>query len=80
MFCLAQEKEEELNNPYPQRIAKCGEHMRHLGINVLLLTKPSNMYYLTGDGRLCAFTTITQDGKVALGIASPTFYPRQLIR
>lgn len=57
-----------MTNPYPGRIAKCGEHMRHLGIDVLLLTKPSNMFYLTGDGRLCAFTMITQDGKVALGV------------
>jgi len=26
-----------MTNPYPGRIAKCGEHMRHLGIDVLLL-------------------------------------------
>lgn len=38
-----------MTNPYPNRIAKCGEHMRHLGIDVLLLTKPSNMFYLTGE-------------------------------
>jgi Xaa-Pro aminopeptidase len=57
-----------MNNPYPQRIAKCGEHMRQMGINVLLLTKPANMFYLTGDGRLCAYAMITQDGKVALGV------------
>lgn len=57
-----------MTNPYPGRIAKCGEHMRHLGIDVLLLTKPSNMFYLTGDGRLCAYTMITQDGKVAIGV------------
>ena len=57
-----------MTNPYPQRIAKCGEHMRHLGIDVLLLTKPSNMFYLTGDGRLCAYAMITADGKVALGV------------
>src|SRR5512138_2305682 len=55
-------------NPYPNRIEKCGEHMRHLGIDVLLLTKPSNMFYLTGDGRLCAYAMITADGKVALGV------------
>ena len=44
--------------------------MRQLGIDVLLLTKPSNMFYLTGDGRLCAYAMITQDGKVALGVPS----------
>src|SRR5512138_1758387 len=57
-----------MTSPYPGRIAKCCEHMRHLGIDVLLLTKPSNMFYLTGDGRLCAYTMITRDGKVALGV------------
>lgn len=53
---------------YTQRIAKCGEHMREQGIDVLLLTKPSNMYYLTGDGRLCAYAMITQGGQVGLGV------------
>ncbi|MBI5839919.1 MAG: aminopeptidase P family protein [Chloroflexi bacterium] len=57
-----------MTNPYPGRIAKCGERMRHLGIDVFLLTKPSNMFYLTGDGRLCAYAMITADGKVALGV------------
>jgi len=57
-----------MNNPYPKRIKKCGEHMRRLGIDVLLLTKPANMFYLTGDGRLCAYAMITADGKVALGV------------
>ncbi len=54
--------------PFPRRIARCGEQMRAAGLDVLLLTKPSNMFYLTGDGRLCAFTLITADGKVALGV------------
>jgi Xaa-Pro aminopeptidase len=53
---------------YLRRLAKCGEHMEHLGIDVLLLTKPSNMFYLTGDDRLCAYAMITKDGKVALGV------------
>jgi hypothetical protein len=57
-----------MTHPYQQRIARCGEHMRHLGIDVLLLTKPSNMFYLTGDGCLCAYAMITADGKVALGV------------
>lgn len=34
---------------YQNRIAKCSEHMRHLVIDVLLLTKLFNMFYLTGD-------------------------------
>lgn len=53
---------------YQRRLAKCSEHMSHMGIDLLLLTKPSNMFYLTGDGRLCAYAMITVDGKVALGV------------
>lgn len=53
---------------YKDRLKKVSHHMHESGLDVLLLTKPSNMYYLTGDGRLCAFTMISQDGKVALGV------------
>jgi len=42
--------------------------MKAGGLDVLLLTKPANMFYLTGDGRLCAYAMITQDGEVALGV------------
>ena len=42
--------------------------MKEAGLDALLLTKPSNMFYLTGDGRLCAYAMITQDAKVALGV------------
>lgn len=42
--------------------------MKAEGCDVLLLTKPSNMYYLTGDGRLCAYAMITRDEKVAIGV------------
>jgi Xaa-Pro aminopeptidase len=55
---------------YQERLAKCSHLMQEAGLDVLLLTKPSNMYYLTGDGRLCAYAMITQDGKVALGVPS----------
>jgi Xaa-Pro aminopeptidase len=54
--------------PYQERLKKCSQLMKEVGLNVLLLTKPSNMFYLTGDGRLCAYAMITQDGKVALGV------------
>lgn len=53
---------------YKKRIERVSLHMREAGLDVLLLTKPSNMFYLTGDGRLCAFTMINQDGKVGLGV------------
>ena len=53
---------------YKKRIDKVSLHMRETGLDVLLLSKPSNMFYLTGDGRLCAYTMITQAGKVAIGV------------
>ena len=56
------------SNSYQKRLKRCNELMKKTGLNVLLLTKPSNMFYLTGDGRLCAYAMITQDGKVALGV------------
>lgn len=52
------------------RLAKCSALMREAGLDALLLTKPANMFYLTGDGRLCAYAMIAQDGKVALGVPS----------
>src|SRR5512143_1890816 len=51
-----------------QRLEKCSRLMQKAGLDTLLLTKPANMFYLTGDGRLCAYAMITQDGKVALGV------------
>ena len=53
---------------YKKRIDILSAHMKESGLDVLLLTKPSNMFYLTGDGRLCAYTLITKDGQVALGV------------
>jgi Xaa-Pro aminopeptidase len=42
--------------------------MKAAELDALLLIKPANMFYLTGDGRLCAYAMITQDGQVALGV------------
>jgi Xaa-Pro aminopeptidase len=56
------------SNPYPERLRKCSQLMKSAGLDALLLTKPANMFYLTGDGRLCAYAMITQEGKVALGV------------
>lgn len=55
---------------YRTRMKRCTEMMAEHELDVLLLTKPSNMFYLTGDGRLCAFTMITSKGEVALGVPS----------
>ena len=52
------------------RLERCGQLMRAAGLDALLLTKPANMAYLTGDGRLCAFAMVTADGKVAMGVPS----------
>jgi Xaa-Pro aminopeptidase len=53
---------------YVGRLQRCGRLMKEAGIDALLLTKPANMTYLTGDGRLCAYALITQGGQVALGV------------
>jgi Xaa-Pro aminopeptidase len=53
---------------YQDRLKRCSPLMKEAALDVLLLTKPANMFYLTGDGRLCAYAMITQEGKVALGV------------
>ncbi|MGD2177421.1 MAG: Xaa-Pro peptidase family protein [Anaerolineae bacterium] len=53
---------------YEERLQRCGGLMEAAGLDALLLTKPANMVYLTGDGRLCAYAMVTQDGRVALGV------------
>src|SRR4030066_2357989 len=59
----------KMNNMiHKDRIRRCCRLMKSANLDLLLLTKPSNMFYLTGDGRLCAFAMITQKGKVALGV------------
>ncbi|MCX5822983.1 MAG: aminopeptidase P family N-terminal domain-containing protein, partial [Deltaproteobacteria bacterium] len=41
-------------HPYSERVARCAGLMKAAKLDVLLLAKPANMAYLTGDGRLCA--------------------------
>jgi len=41
-------------HPYSERVARCAGLMKAAGLDVLLLAKPANMAYVTGDGRLCA--------------------------
>ncbi len=53
---------------YQHRVQKCTHLMQAAGFDALLLTKPANMFYLTGDGRLCAYAMITVKGEVALGV------------
>jgi Xaa-Pro aminopeptidase len=54
--------------PYAERLARCGRMMAEAGLDALLLAKPANMAYLTGDGRLCAYALVTPAGQVALGV------------
>ena len=56
------------NQVYEKRVEKSSRLMLAEGIDILLLTKPSNMFYLTGDGRLCSFAMINGNGQVALGV------------
>jgi len=55
---------------YLNRLEQAGRHMKEAGLDLLLLTKPSNMFYLTGDGRLCAYAMVNQEGQVAMGVPS----------
>lgn len=57
-------------SPYSERVRHCAGLMKAAGLDALLLAKPANMAYLTGDGRLCAYAMITKEGKVALGVPS----------
>lgn len=59
-----------INHQHQERLERCSHLMKAAGLDALLLTKPANMFYLTGDGRLCAYAMITWEGKVALGVPS----------
>lgn len=49
-------------HPNSERVVRCAGLMKTAGLDVLLLAKPANMAYLTGDGRLCAYAMITKEG------------------
>lgn len=51
-----------------ERLERVGRLMQAAGLDALLLAKPANMFYLTGDGRLCAYALVTRDGRVAVGV------------
>jgi len=42
--------------------------MEGAGLDAVLLTKPQNMMYLVGDGRLCAFTIVFKGGDTYVGV------------
>lgn len=53
---------------FTKRIARGTDLMQKNGFDALILTKPANMFYLTGDSRLCAYIMVTKEGKVAMGV------------
>ena len=53
---------------YQKRLTKCTSIMRSAKFDVLLLLQRSNIFYLTGDNRPCAYVLVAQSGKVALGV------------
>ncbi len=57
-----------MTDSFQKRLERCSRLMKDEKLDALLLAKPANMFYLTGDGRLCAYAMITKDGKVALGV------------
>ena len=40
-----------MKSTYSKRLERCSRLMKAAGLDALLLTKPANMFYLTGDGR-----------------------------
>ena len=50
------------------RVKRACRLMGEQGIDALLLAKPANMFYLTGDGRLCSFVMVSREGEVAMGV------------
>jgi Xaa-Pro aminopeptidase len=53
---------------HQKRVEECARRMREAGLAALLLTKPANLFYLTGDGRWCSYALISAGGQVALGV------------
>lgn len=56
------------NKTFKERLKRAGKLMDKAGFDAMLLTKPQNMMYLVGDGRLCAFTIITKEGISYIGV------------
>ncbi|MEW6487046.1 MAG: Xaa-Pro peptidase family protein [Thermodesulfobacteriota bacterium] len=51
-----------------ERIRRATQLMDQQGMDALILVKPANLYYLVGDGRLCAYAMITRAGEVGMGV------------
>jgi len=53
---------------FKERVNRACTLMNKADLNAILLTKPQNMMYLVGDGRLCAFTIISKGGATYYGV------------
>ena len=53
---------------FRERIKRACALMEKHGLDVVILTNPANMFYLTGDGRLCAYAMLTREAKLAVGV------------
>ncbi|MEM3088326.1 MAG: Xaa-Pro peptidase family protein [Candidatus Bathyarchaeia archaeon] len=53
---------------FKERVKHAITLMEKTGLDAILLTKPQNMMYLVGDGRLCAFTIVSKDGATYVGV------------
>ncbi len=56
------------NRTFKERIKRASTLMEKASLDAILLTKPQNMMYLVGDGRLCAFTIIANNGDTYVGV------------
>jgi hypothetical protein len=52
---------------FKERIRRAGKLMEE-GLDAILLTKPRNMVYLLGDGRLCVFSIVARSGANYVGV------------
>jgi len=53
---------------FKERVKRAGVLMEGADLDAVLLTKPQNMMYLVGDGRLCAFTIVSKGGATYVGV------------
>ena len=53
---------------FKERVRRAGALMDEAGLDAILLTKPQNMMYLLGDGRLCAFAIVSKKGTTYYGV------------
>ena len=68
---MKQKEVEMTSKIHLEGLRKGNRLLKAAGSDVLFHTKPSNMFCLRGDGRLCAYAKTLQEGKTALGDSQP---------